>query len=87
MTITGRPWGEFMLKKLYDKSEIGFAVLWIILYCVLMSVGDALSATVGVEKSVTFPIGLLLSLLLLRFLKKNRLCETYGLCKPKASAK
>ena len=87
LTITGRLWGDLVLKKLYDKSEIWFAVLWIVLYCVLMSVGDTLSVTVGVEKSVTFSIGLLLSLLLLGFLTKNRLCDAYGLCKPKASAK
>ncbi len=28
-----------ILKKLYDKSKIWFAVSWIVAYCVLMSVG------------------------------------------------
>ena len=45
-----------MLKKLYDKSKIWFAVVWIVAYCVLMSAGDALSAILGVEKSVTSAI-------------------------------
>ena len=45
-----------MLKKLYDKSKIWFAVVWIVAYCVLMSVGDALSAAVGLEKSVTLAV-------------------------------
>ena len=76
-----------VLKKLYDKSQIWFAVAWIIAYCVLMSVGDALSASIGIEKSVTVVIGILLSAILLLFLKKNRLFSDYGLCKPKASAK
>ena len=76
-----------VLKKLYDKSKIWFAILWIIAYCVLMSVGDALSASIGIEKSVTLAIGILLSAILLLFLKKNRLFSDYGFCKPKASAK
>ena len=76
-----------MLKKLYDKSRIWFAVAWIIAYCVLMSVGDSLSAGIGIEKAVTLPIGILLSAFLLLFLKKNGLFEAYGLCAPKTSAK
>ncbi len=76
-----------MLKKLYDKSNIWFAVAWIITYCVLMSVGDSLSAMVRIEKSVTLPFGILLSAVLLLFLKKNGLLETYGLCRLQASAR
>ena len=76
-----------VLKKLYDKSKIWFALAWIIAYCVLLSVGDGLSAEVGIEKSVTLAIGILLSAILLLFLKKNRLFSDYGLCLPKASAK
>ena len=76
-----------MLKKLYDKSRILFAVLWIASYCVLMSAGDALSAMLGMEKSVTLAVGLLLSAVLLLFLKKHELLKTYGLCRSGASAR
>ena len=76
-----------VLKKLYDKSKIWFAVSWIIAYCVLLSVGDALSASIGIDKSVTLAIGILLSGIILLFLKKHGLFSDYGLCKPKASAK
>ena len=76
-----------MLKKLYNKSKIWFAVLWIVAYCLLLSVGDTLSGLVGVGKSITLPIGLLLSVILLLFLKKNGLFEEYGFCTPKASAR
>ena len=76
-----------ILKKLYDKSQIWFAVAWIIAYCVLMSVGDAVSASIGIEKSVTLAIGILLSAILLLFLKKHGLFAEYGLCAPKAYAK
>ena len=76
-----------VLKKLYDKSKIWFAISWIIAYCVLMSVGDALSAWLGIEKSVTLATGILLSAILLLFLKKNGLFSDYGLCAPKTSAR
>ncbi|MBR2848817.1 MAG: CPBP family intramembrane metalloprotease [Clostridia bacterium] len=76
-----------MLKKLYDKSKIRFAVAWIIAYCVLMSAGDSLSAMVGIEKSVTLAVGLLLSAALPIFLQKHNLLKTYGLCRSKASAR
>lgn len=76
-----------MLKKLYDKSKIWFAVAWIILYCVLLSLGDSISAIIGVEKAVTLPVGILLSAILLLFLKKNRLFEAYGICASKATAR
>ena len=75
------------MKKLYDKSKIRFAVVWIIAYCVLMSAGDSLSATIGVEKSVTLAVGMVLSAVLLLFLGKNGLLEAYGLCRPKVSAR
>lgn len=74
------------MKKLYEKSEICFAVAWIIAYCVLLSVGDNLSASLGVINVATFPIALLLSVVLFLFLKNNGLLEGYGLCKSKVPA-
>ena len=76
-----------VLKKLYDKSKIWFAVAWIITYCVLMSIGDTLSAWVGIDKSITLIIGVSLSTILLLFLKRNGLLSDYGLCAPKISAR
>ncbi len=69
------------MKKLYNKSRLTFSIVWIVAYCVLMSIGDGLSAEVGIEKSVTFPIALLLSVLLIAFIKRNNLTKEYGLCK------
>ena len=57
------------------------------LYCVLMSVGDALSTALGVEKSVTLGVALVLSLVLLFFLKKNGLLSEYGITRPAATAR
>ncbi len=75
-----------MLKKLYEKSNIWFAVAWIIAYCVLLSVGDSLSNTIGIQKAITLPVAVLLSIRLFVFLKKNHLCEEYGLCRSNVSA-
>lgn len=74
-----------ILKKLYDKSEITFAIIWIVAYCVLMSVGDSLSATLGIAKSVTLAVGILLSAILFAFIKKNGLLKKYGFCLPQES--
>ncbi len=76
-----------MLKKLYEKSEILFALLWIIAYVVLMSVGDSLSELIALQKSVTLAVAAFLSLALLFFLKRRGLLRAYGLTRPRASAK
>lgn len=76
-----------MLKKLYEKSNIWFAVAWIALYCVLMSVADVLSEAIGIQKLITLPVAITLSVALFFFLKKNNLLATYGLCRPKVKAK
>lgn len=74
-----------MLKKLYQKSQIWFAVAWIIAYVVLASLGDNLSEEIGVSKALTLPILVALSVALFIFVKKNGLFEEYGLCKPQIS--
>lgn len=75
-----------MLNRLYQKSEICFAVAWIIAYCVLASIGDNLSVSIGVLKVITLPILIVLSAILLHFVKKNQLLSKYGLCKSEISA-
>ena len=75
-----------MWKKLYEKSEIWFAVAWIITYCVLASIGDNLSADIGVLKIVTLPILIVLSAILLLFVKKYKMLDKYGLCKSEIAA-
>ena len=71
-----------MLEKLYRKSEIWYAIVWIIAYVVFASLGDNLSAEIGVLKIITLPILLVLSMVLFIFVVKNGLSVKYGLCKP-----
>lgn len=75
------------MKRLYDKSEIAFAVVWIAIYVIGSSVADSLSAIVGVEKSITFLWTVALTIMLYRFVKKHRLLSYYGLCATPYAAK
>ena len=75
-----------MLKKLYNKSEIWFAVTWIIAYVVLASTGDHISADLGISKIITLPILIALSAILYLFVRKNGLTKKYGLCKSQLPA-
>ncbi len=68
------------MKKIYEKSELTFAIVWIIAYVVLFSAADSLSAFFGLEKVITAPMGVFLALFLFVWLRKNGLLEKYGLC-------
>ena len=74
------------MEKLYKKSEIWFAVTWIIAYVVLASTGDNVSADIGILKIVTLPILIILSVMLFLFVKRNGLSKKYGLCKSEIPA-
>ena len=64
------------MKKLYEKSEIWFAVVWIIIYVVVMG---NLQANFGDESPIS-TIGLaVISVILFVFIRKNDLMEKYGL--------
>ena len=75
-----------MLKKLYDRSELWFAIGWIISYVVLASAGDNLSQAVGTPKLVTLPILAVLSAGLFFFVRKHGLLRKYGLCRPQTDS-
>ena len=63
------------MKKLYEKSEITFAVFWIVLYTV--SMGRKSSVRIC---EVAMMLGLIaVSVLMFLFVKKNGLMEKYGL--------
>lgn len=75
------------MKKIYDKNETNFALIWIGIYVVLLSIGDSVSASVGIAKSVTAPISVVLTAVLYLWIRKYDLKEKYGLCKFKGSLK
>ena len=52
------------MNKIYEKNELNFALIWIGIYVVLYSVGDSFSQSLGMEKVVTAPISILLTVIL-----------------------
>lgn len=75
------------MKKLWDRSEIWFSVLMIVIYVVGNSNLDRLSDALGIEMVLTLPFDILLFALFVAFIRKNGLSGYYGLCAPKATAR
>lgn len=75
------------MKKLYEKSEIGFAILFIVIYVVGSSLADGLSEAVGLMKSVTLIFEFALAAVLISFIRRNGLKDHYGLKRGKVPAK
>ena len=75
------------MKKLYQKNELTFAILWIVAYVVLFSLADSLSKPTGIPKLYTMFLSLVMAAVLLGFICKNGLTKYYGLCKVSGSWK
>lgn len=75
------------MKKLYAKSELWFSLLWIIAYVVLFSLADSISTGLGTEKVITAPLCILMTVVLLFWIKQNDLLSKYGLAKAKVDHK
>ena len=75
------------MKKIYDKDEMNFALIWIGIYVVLFSVAENLSASIGIEKAITAPLSVALTIILFAWIRKYHLEEKHGLCKYRGNAK
>lgn len=73
--------------KFYQKSEIWFAVFWIIVYVVGTGLADGISTAIGVASSVTAAFHLIMTAILLIWIFKNNLQKKYGLCKSEIKTK
>ena len=69
------------MKKLYEKNELTFAIVWIVVYCVLQSVANPLNKLIGIEYSASAVFCILQTIVLFAFIVKNGLQKRYGLCK------
>ena len=69
------------MKKLYEKSELTFAIVWIVVYCVLQSVANPLNKVIGIEYAASAVFCILQTIVLLIFILKNKLQKRYGFCK------
>lgn len=75
------------MKKLYDKNELTFALVWIGIYVLSFSVADGLSAKLGTEKLLTAFVGLALTIGLFVWTCKQGLGRKMGLIAPEISPK
>lgn len=71
------------MKRFYQKNELTFSLIWIAFYVVLFSIADSISADLGTDKIITAPLGVMMTVFLLVWIKKNGLSEKYGLHKIK----
>ncbi len=69
------------MQKLYQKSELGFALVCIVLYVLGSSVAQMLSDTIGAPQLFTCLWHILLSAVLLRFVLRMGAQRQYGLCR------
>ena len=74
------------MKKLFDKSEIAFAIMLIVVYVVGESLMQRVSATVGVTFLAEVIFNTVMAVIILIFARKSGLMKHLGLCKPATSA-
>ena len=68
------------MKKLYEKNKLAFAIVWIVVYCVLQSLANPLNKMIGIEYSASATFCILQTVMLFDFIRKNNLQQRYGLC-------
>ena len=59
------------MRKLYKKNELAFSLIMILIYITFSSLADQLSTVMGTAKIFTFPVHLIMSAVILLFLKKK----------------
>ena len=74
------------MKKLYEKNELTFAIVWIVVYCVLQSLANPLNKAIGVAYAASAAFCVLQTIVLFTFIRKNNLQKRYGLCKSSVPA-
>ena len=67
------------MQNIYKKNELVFALIWIGVYVIGISIADSLSEQFGILKVATVPVALVLSLFLYGWIRKNKLKQYYGL--------
>ena len=75
------------MKKLYEKNELTFAIVWIAVYCVLQSLANPLNKAIGIEYAASAAFCVLQTIVLFAFIRKNGLQKRYGLCRPTVPAR
>lgn len=75
------------MKKLYEKSELWFTLLFIIIYSVGQSYAVSLNKVIGVDYAANMVLNIALTVVLFTFIRRNGLMRRYGLCKSPVPAR
>lgn len=69
------------MEKIYEKNELTFAIVWIVVYCALQSLANPLNKAIGVAYAASAAFCVLQTVVLFAFIRKNNLQKRYGFCK------
>ena len=69
------------MKKLYEKNELTFAIVWIVVYCVLQSLANPLNKVIGIQYVASAVFCVSQAVILFTFIRKSGVQKWYGLCK------
>ncbi len=75
------------MKKLYEKSELTFAIIAIVIMSVCMMFAPELNKAVGIDYLFNAVFECAIAVVLFIFILKNKLTEKYGLCRGSVHAK
>ena len=75
------PKGGNIVKNLYEKNELTFALVWIAIYCALQSFANPLNKIIGIEYAASAAFCVLQAVIVFSFIRKNKLQKRYGLCR------
>lgn len=75
------------MTNLCKKNELTFSIIWIVLYIVSFSIADSISTDLGTDKIITALWGVIMTVFLVVWIRKNGLSEKYGLHKTKIDYK
>lgn len=73
--------------KLYKRSELCFAIIFIIIYCILQTIANNLNGIMDIDYLFNAIFNIALTVVLFWWVKKNGLLNKYGLCKSYVPAK
>ena len=75
------------MKKFFDKDEVWFAIVWILVYVMGFANADSMSDTIGIPKLLTVLFGFMLTIILYSFIRTHHLSHYFGLCFPTSKPK
>lgn len=74
------------MNKLYEKNGLLFAIIWIVVYVVGLSIADNLSVELGAPKAISLALCLAMTMVSVCWIKRNGYMKTFGLCRPQVSS-